>query len=347
MAAGVPGVPGVRLSAQPFMGLAAGDAALLRAMGPRWSADINRHREQVLSIYTPVLAATCRDGIRVDPGLAYGSHARQRLDLYRSAATPEHGAPIAVFVHGGAFLRGNMNSNAEIYGNVPRYLARHGYLAVNLEYRLAPGTPWPGGANDVAQALDWLRVHAENYGGDPGHIVLIGHSAGGAHAAAYALGMTRPCASSDPCAARPVEAVAPTGMAGPLYGPAGLAGLVLISARLRADVLPTNPNAAGVRAYWGEDESRYDALSPVTHAARLAVPTLITIAEYENPHLDAYGAEFFHRALQAGARGLRFMQVPRHNHTSIVAHLDTMDHSFGPALIDFLDSTLAQPKQEN
>lgn len=341
MAAGAP------LPAQPFAGLLAGDAAVLRAMGPRWGTDINRHREQVMAIYTPVLAATCRDGIRVDSGLAYGSHPRQRLDLCRSAATPAHAAPIAVFVHGGAFMRGNMNSNAEIYGNVTRYLARHGYLAVNLEYRLAPEAPWPGGADDVAQALDWLLVHAASYGGDPGHIVLIGHSAGGAHAAAYALGMTRSCASSDPGTARPVEAVAPSSMAGRTSGPADLAGLVLISARLRADVLPTNPNAAGVRAYWGVDESRYEWLSPVTHAARLAVPTLITIAEYENPHLDAYGAEFFHRALQAGARGLRFAQVPGHNHTSIVAHLDTMDRSFGPALIDFLDSTRAQLKQEN
>ena len=322
--------------ARPFAGLPAGDAATLRSMGPRWGEDINRHREQVVAIYTPVLAATCRSGIRVDAGLAYGSHARQRLDLYRSAATPAQGAPIAVFVHGGAFMRGNMNSNAEIYGNVARYLARHGYLAVNLEYRLAPEAPYPGGADDVAQALDWLRAHAAGYGGDPRHIVLIGHSAGGAHAAACALGMTRAGASADPAAARQARTA----------GPAGLAGLVLISARLRADALPTNPNVAGVRAYWGEDESRYEDLSPVTHAARLAVPTMIAIAEHENPHLDAYGAEFFHRALQAGARGLRFVQVPEHNHTSIVAHLDTLDQSFGPALIDFLDSTRAQPNQE-
>jgi acetyl esterase len=330
MAAGAP------LSAQPFAGLPDGDAAALRAMGPRWGEDINRHREQVVAIYTPVLAATSRSGIRVDAGLAYGSHPRHRLDVYRSAATPEQGAPMAVFVHGGAFMRGNMNSNAEIYGNVARYLARHGYLAVNLEYRLAPAAPWPGGADDVAQALDWLRANAADYGGDPRHIVLIGHSAGGAHAAAYALGMTRAAAPADPSMQRPADAAPP----------AGLAGLVLISARLRADALPTNPNAAGVRAYWGEEESRYEALSPVTHAARLAVPTLVAIAEHENPHLDAYGAEFFHRAVQGGVRGMRFVQVPGHNHTSIVAHLDTMDHSFGPALIDFLDSTRAQSNQE-
>ncbi|WP_228893082.1 alpha/beta hydrolase [Pseudoduganella aquatica] len=311
---------------RPFEGLPEQDAAALRAMGPVWADDINRHREQVVAVYTPLLAATDRRGVTVDAGLAYGSHARQRLDIHRSAATPARGAPVAVFVHGGAFMRGNMNSNAEIYGNVARYIARHGYVAVNLEYRLAPEAPFPGGADDVAQALAWLRTHVGAYAGNPEHIVLIGHSAGGAHAASYVLGI---------------------GEAGARAGTRhGLSGLVLVSARLRADARPDNPNAAGVRAYWGDDESLYEQRSPVTHAAHLDLPTLVAIAEYENPHLDAYGAEFFHRALQAGARGLRFLQVPGHNHTSIVAHLDTADQSFGPALIGFLDSTRPQSKQE-
>lgn len=310
----------------PFEGLPAQDAAALRAMGPVWAEDINRHREQVVAAYTPLLAAADRRGISVHAGLAYGAHPRQRLDIYRSAATPARGAPVAVFVHGGAFMRGNMNSNAEIYGNVTRYISRHGYLAVNLEYRLAPEAPFPGGADDVAHALDWLRAHAGAHGGNPEHIVLIGHSAGGAHAASYALDIG--------------------GAGAGKHAGHGLSGLVLVSARLRADARADNPNAAGVRAYWGGDESLYEQRSPVTHAARLDLPTLVAVAEYENPHLDAYGAEFFQSALQAGAKGLRFLQVPGHNHTSIVAHLDTADLSFGPALIDFLDSTRPLSNQE-
>jgi acetyl esterase/lipase len=332
---------------RPFEGLPEQDAAALTAMGPAWAADINRHREQVVALYTPLLAATDRRGITVDAGLAYGAHPRQRLDIYRSAATPKRGAPVAVFVHGGAFMRGNMNSNAEIYGNVTRYIARHGYLAVNLEYRLAPEAPFPGGADDVAQALAWLRAHAGAYGGNPEHIVLAGHSAGGAHAASYVLGIggAGRAGTAGAAAASPEAAACPAAAAAEGAGH-GLSGLVLISARLRADARSDNPNAAGVRAYWGDDESLYEQRSPVTHAARLDLPTLVAIAEHENPHLDAYGAEFFHRALQAGAKGLRFLQVPGHNHTSIVAHLDTADQSFGPALIDFLDSTRPQSKQE-
>ncbi|MFZ6648078.1 alpha/beta hydrolase [Undibacterium sp. TJN25] len=314
---------------QAFAGLPVKDQAILTEMGPHWSQDIAGNRQKVLDIYTPVLAATDRTGLRVTADVSYGAHARHRLDIYQPAAAIDPRAsrlaqlPVIVFVHGGAFLRGDMNSNAEIYGNVPRYFARHGFVAVNLEYRLAPEAAYPGGAEDVAAAVEWIRRHIAAYGGNPQHIVLLGHSAGGAHAAAYAL---------DP---KMVDA----------RGQARISGLILVSARLRADVLPDNPNAGGVRAYWGDDTARYEQRSPVTHAQRIDTPTMVVIAEFENPYLDAYGAEFFHKITEAsnapGARKFshRFLQVLKHNHTSIVAHLDTEDHTLGPALIDFIAST--------
>jgi acetyl esterase/lipase len=304
--------------APPFAGLSDAERETLLAMGPRWADDINRHREQVVAIYTPHHAAASKDGVRVDAGLAYGEHPRQCMDIYRQ--DDAHGAPpapVVVFVHGGAFMRGNMNSNAEIYGNVTRYIAQQGYVAVNLEYRLAPQAAYPAGSEDIALALAWLRQNAGRFGGNPQHIVLAGHSAGGAHAAAYVL---------DPA----LDAARRSG--------GGLSGLALISARLRADVLPGNPNAAGVLAYWGDDAARYEQLSPCTHAARLDVPALVAIAEFENPYLDIYGEEFYRRARAASAP-CTLLRVPGHNHTSIVAHLGTEDRSFGPALIDFLDST--------
>ena len=103
-----------------------------------------------------------------------------------------------------------------------------------------------------------MKAHAHEYGGDPQRIFLVGHSAGAAHVAAYV---------SDP-------------VARPAQGP-GVAGIVLISGRLRADVLPDNPNARGVRAYYGDDPSLYEARSCVTHAANIDVPLFIAIAQYE------------------------------------------------------------------
>ncbi len=258
------------MTAQPFAGLAPREADALRALGPRWADDIETHRRQVVEIYTPHLARACREGILVDTGLAYGAHPRQRLDLYRSAATPARGAPMAVFVHGGAFVRGSMNSNAEIYGNVTRWLARQGWLAANVEYRLAPEARYPEGARDVGLALDWLRRHAEDYGGDPRCVVLIGHSAGGAHVAGYAIDPAtcptsgrgpEPESNRQPETARrsaPERASeraperAPAPVPEPAHWPASsapahdrLGGLVLKSATLGADPTTPKPHAHG------------------------------------------------------------------------------------------------------
>jgi acetyl esterase len=288
---------------------------LLREIGPRWAADINTHRAQVVAAYTPLLAARPLAGLKIRRDQAYGAHERQRLDVYQGLEAQSAGAalPIMMFVHGGAFLRGQMNSNEQVYGNVPRFFARHGFVGINVEYRLAPEAPFPAGAQDLALAVDWVRANAADIGGDARRIVLIGHSAGGAHVASYAC---------DP-RVRPDQSK--------------VAGIVLISARLRADVRLDNPNAGGVRAYFGTDESRYEADSPVSYAQHLNVPALVAAAQYENPWLDVYAAEFCHRAGQALGRTPRISWVPRHNHTSIVAHLDSDEHDtrFGQDLLDF------------
>ncbi len=292
---------------------------LLREIGPRWAEDINKHRAQVIEAYTPLLAANPLPGLEVTRDIAYGAHARQRLDIYQGREARRTGArlPLMVFVHGGAFLRGQKDSNEQIYGNVPRLFARHGFVGVNIEYRLAPEASFPAGSQDLALALDWLRANAAGFGGDARRMLLVGHSAGGAHVATL-LGDPR------------LQA-----LAGPLM--THIAGAVLISARLRADQRADNPNAAGVRAYFGDDEHRYESDSPVSHAEHVRVPLLLAVAQYENPWLDVYAMELAHRVGLAQGRSPQLVWVPEHNHTSIVAHLDSGigDDSFGQRLLSF------------
>lgn len=263
-----------------------------------------------MEIYRPLLAAAPKAGIEVRRGLAYGDHPRQILDLYRPRAAVN--APVAIFVHGGAFLRGDKDVNDEVYANVSYYFARHGCLALNVEYRLAPAFKYPSGAEDVASAVAWAKQHAASHGGDPGRIFLIGHSAGATHVAAYAWDPNVPV-RADPA----------------------VKGLVLISGRLRADARPDNPNAAGVRAYFGDDASRYEARSPVTYAAASRLPVFLATAEYENPLLDVYGAETLHRIAVARGHAPRFLRLPRHNHISIVAHINTEEDTLGCEMRDF------------
>ena len=281
-------------------------------IGPVWGSDIGKHRDIVLAAYTPLLAQAPKAGIIVERDLAYGAHERHRLDVYHSPPGKKP-RPVVIFVHGGAYVRGDKSVNDEIYANVLYYFARHSCVGINMEYRLAPEAPYPGGAEDVGAAVRWALAHAGDFGGDPGRIFVVGHSAGGSHVAAYACD---PSVGANPAA--------------------GVLGIVLISGRLRADARPENPNAQGVRAYFGEDESLYEERSPVTWAERCPVPAMIAIAEFENPLLDVYGAEFFWKFSAARGKAPRFLRLRNHNHTSMVAHFNTGEELLGREILDFI-----------
>jgi arylformamidase len=58
-----------------------------------------------------------------------------------------------------------------------------GWILVSVNYRLtAPGqtasAQYPDHFDDVASAVAWVHEHISEYGGDPGRIALLGHSAG-------------------------------------------------------------------------------------------------------------------------------------------------------------------------
>lgn len=285
-------------------------ARLLASIGPVWGQDIRAHRDQVLDAYAGLLEATEDRALASFRNLAYGPDPRHVLDIYRRGDAGSL-RPVLVFMHGGAYVRGAKDVAPRVYANVPGWFARQGYLGVNLEYRLAPLAPYPGGADDLGRALDWIQANIRDYGGDPARIVVIGHSAGGTHVAHYVLDPQLP------------------------YRGKGLRAAAIVSGRLRVDALPANPNAAGVQAYFGNDASRYEALSPVNMVTADAIPLFVAIAEYENPLLDIYGAEFFHRLRASGHRQNQFFTLPLHNHMSIMAHFDTGEERLGRQLCDF------------
>jgi len=284
--------------------------ALLREVGPVWQQDIRSAGDRIKQAYLPLLMAAPRAGVSISRDLPYGAHARQVLDVYRPDGARR--APVVVFVHGGAFVRGAKDINEAMYGNVLTWFARHGCVGVNVEYRLAPEARHPDGALDVAAACDWVLDNIARFGGDPARLCLVGHSAGGTHVATYAC---------DPMLAPRRRAIA---------------GLVLVSARLSVDTLPENPNASGVRAYFGSGELS-PLLSPMAHAAHLEVPVFVVHAQYENPLLDVYAAEFTHRVAQARRVAPRHMSMAGHNHVSVMAHFNSGEQLLGEQILDFFE----------
>jgi acetyl esterase/lipase len=297
--------------------------AFLDDIGPRWSTDIRQGSADVKAAYAPLLAQAPRTGVQVHRDLHYGEDARQVLDVFVPEQSPAAvasslGRPIVVFVHGGAFVRGDKCSDTGLYDNLLYWFARQGFVGVNVEYRLAPQAPFPGAVEDLAAAMQWLHGHAADHGGDASRVLLIGHSAGGTHVASYAFD--------------------------PLLGYMGrhAHAVVLLSARLTADVLPENPNAQGVRAYFGEDPSRYALRSPMAYAACSDVPVLVVNAQYENPLLDVYGLEFAFRVAQARRCAPHYLSMRGHNHVSIVAHFNTEEDTLGREIVAFFQVSVPQ-----
>ena len=289
--------------------------ALMAQVGPHWASDIAGNVRLMIRSFDPVLAKAPKDGISVRTDIAYGEHPRQRLDVFTPGTSGS--LPVVLFVHGGAFVDGDKNRSPEVYSNVLFYFARHGMVGVNMEYRLAPECPYPAGREDVARAVLWATKNISRYGGDPRRIFLIGHSSGAAHAAAYAY--------------RPVT--------GPLEEDAVVAGLVVISGRVRVDARPDNPNARKVQAYYGTEIRKYDELSAVSLVNESSLPTMVAFAEYENPLLDVYCLELAYRFAQVKGRAPRVLRLAGHNHTSMIAHINTAEDRLGREIIAFISQT--------
>ncbi len=123
-------------------------------------------------------APTVFGGVDRHLNLAYGQDARQRLDVY--APRQAMNRPVVIFWYGGSWSEG---SKAD-YRFVGMMLAERGFVAVLPDYRLYPQVTFPLFDEDGARAVAWVEQHAQEFGGDPRHIVLMGHSAGG-HTAAF------------------------------------------------------------------------------------------------------------------------------------------------------------------
>lgn len=88
----------------------------------------------------------------------------------------ERAAPVVVFLHGGGFVYGSIDT----HDNICRTLTdRLGSLVLSVEYGLAPENPFPGPVNEAYAATQWAARHAGDLGGDSARLVVMGDSAGG------------------------------------------------------------------------------------------------------------------------------------------------------------------------
>lgn len=123
------------------------------------------------------------DDHQVERGIRYGDSEDERLDLYLPATDGER--PVIVFFYGGCW-GACLDYKREDYEFIAQAFTAQGYIVAVPDYRHYPDVLYEDIMLSATRALDWVRQHAANYGGDGDRILLSGHSAG-AHMAAMLL----------------------------------------------------------------------------------------------------------------------------------------------------------------
>lgn len=151
--------------------------------------DLRRARGRVVhGLSTTVLSALARVGrlhprarpahhrVEIETDLRYrpGTGAEHVLDVYRPIGRPGP-LPVVFYVHGGAF----QILSKDTHWIMGLAFSRHGYLVVNISYRLAPQHRFPAAIDDTCAAWLWLLREVERLGGDRNRIAVAGESAGG------------------------------------------------------------------------------------------------------------------------------------------------------------------------
>ena len=132
------------------------------------------------------------DTVRVEANIPYDQYKETVLDIIQPKAPSKAKRPGLLCIHGGGWTGGAKEQFA------PWCLpyVEQGFVAANIEYRLAKAARAPAAVTDVLKAAQWFRKNAKRYNVDAKRIVVTGGSAGG-HLALM-VGMTPKSAKLGP-----------------------------------------------------------------------------------------------------------------------------------------------------
>ncbi|MEO6017063.1 MAG: alpha/beta hydrolase [Polaromonas sp.] len=127
-------------------------------------------------------SAKVRASQRCTLDIAYGPTAGQKLDVFPASVTGGRGAQVVVFIHGGYWRSLDKSEHTFV---VPPFTQASACVVVP-NYDLCPVVTIPEIVMQMVRSLAWVFRNIGQYGGDPGRITVLGHSAGG-HLAAMLL----------------------------------------------------------------------------------------------------------------------------------------------------------------
>ena len=232
--------------------------------------------------------------------VAYGPSEHERLDIYRAAASASGqaaGAPVNVFVHGGAWLRGSAAQTA----CTAEAIVGAGAHAVVIDFISAgdsDGDLMPL-AEQVSRAIAWTWSNAESFGGDRNRFYVSAHSSG-AHLAACALSR---------------------GWRANNLPPDFCKGALLVGGMY--DLAPVRLSARS--AYVKFTDAMEHALSPQRHVDGINTPLILACGTCETPEFQRQSRDFL-AALKAKGKTAELLIAEGYNHFEL---FETMANPYG------------------
>ncbi|RNF38214.1 alpha/beta hydrolase [Planococcus salinus] len=217
---------------------------------------------------SPHNASASKQTVNVIKDLAYSKEDKGFLDIYYPAEVNES-MPVILWIHGGGYIGGSKESRQ----HYAMTLAADGYVVANMDYALAPMHQYPTPIFQANEALEYLKLHAPQYGGDMNRIFIGGDSAGAQLSSQLAAVLTN-------------EKLAAAMEIQPAVEESQLRGAILFCGLYNMDTVRATgfPNIElFLTAYTGaepfESFSDIDELSTVSHITPDYPPVFITVGD--------------------------------------------------------------------
>jgi arylformamidase len=306
-------------AASVVSGSAAAQQGTARTKGPPVWLDMDQKELDDAydqSVYAPnrdqmnkrraILSELARSRLGEPKRVAYGPTPAEMLDIY---ATGKPNAPVAVFVHGGAW-RGNYAKDSA-YGAETFVRAGAHFMVLDFVNVTETGGDLMPMILQVRRGVAWAAKNAASFSGDPSRIYVTGHSSG-AHLGGCVL-------VTD------------------WEKDFGLRSDTVKGATLCSGMYDLKPARLSARAnYVNFTDAMEDALSTQRHLDRINCPVTVLHGTLETPEFQRQTRDFA-AALKAAGKPVQIIVAEGYNHFEIGETLNNPYGAFGRAALEMMN----------